>query len=186
MAKRRTPHRSAPSKSGQVSLADAQEKLKSLGTLGEGLGKLLDGVADLGEAGSSSKTGEFSIGGPERQTKGIYHMQFGTLEDAIAKRQSAPPRPKKPVKPFAPEREVDADDFLPNVFETAQGVMIVAEADTSSQDDVSVSVSEDGRGVTVSVAESSAVIELGRVVDPQSLSVSLVNGIMTANLAWKE
>ncbi|MEM8725690.1 MAG: hypothetical protein AAGE86_09240 [Pseudomonadota bacterium] len=186
MVKRTSPHSSAPKRADQASIAEAKDKLKALGGLGEGLGKLLEGVAELSEKGGSTKDGEFSIGGPDSKLKGAYRMKFGTLEDAAAERARQAARPKKPVKPFEASSESVADGFAPNLFETAQGAMIVAEVGAHGEDQVSVIVNEERRGAVVTTPDASAAIDFSKAVCEESLSVTIVNGIMTANLDWKE
>jgi hypothetical protein len=160
-------HRSAPRPLNNKSLADAREQLKSLGGFGAGLGQLLETVAKLSE--TSHENGEFSIGGPKSPLRGSYNMRVGSLSDIT-------PQKRAKVSPRNTARAASvpaAEGFVPNIFETATGVMIVA-----------VEVSADGIGITLSTPDHSATAQLSRAIDPNSLDIAVVNAILTVNAIW--
>ncbi|MEM7701925.1 MAG: hypothetical protein AAF251_08325 [Pseudomonadota bacterium] len=147
------------------------------------MGKLIDGLSELSETSEGSREGEFSIGGPDRKLKGAYHMQFGSLEDRIAKRSNSAKRPMPPVKPFKGEARPETAAFTPGIFESRTGAMIVFE---TTDQNPSVTVTDDAKSAIVKRDDQSSSVAFSRAVEAQSLTVSVVNGIATANLAWKE
>jgi hypothetical protein len=160
-------------------LAQAKEQLKSLGGLGAGLGQLLETVAKLSEAGSDTKDGSFSIGGPKSPLRGNYSMRVGNLSDIT---------PQKRAKP-APRNQATApktSTFMPSLFESADGAMIVAEVGALKADLIHVTASHDGTVLTVSTPDEQSDITLSRAVDMQSIQTNIVNGIMTANALWSK
>lgn len=174
MLNRRPPPRSLDPQS----LAQAKEQLKSLGGLGAGLGQLLETVAKLSEASSDTKDGSFSIGGPKSPLRGNYSMRVGNLSDIT---------PQKRAKPVARNQAAaapKASTFKPSLFESAEGVMIVAEVGALKADLISVTASDDGLSLTVSTPDEASVVTLSRSVDAGSIQTNIVNGIMTANALW--
>jgi hypothetical protein len=171
-------HRSAPRPLNNKSLADAREQLKSLGGFGAGLGQLLETVAKLSE--TSHENGEFSIGGPKSPLRGSYNMRVGSLSDIT-------PQKRAKVSPRNTARAASvpaAEGFVPNIFETATGVMIVAETGAFGRDAIAVEVSADGIGITLSTPDHSATAQLSRAIDPNSLDIAVVNAILTVNAIW--
>jgi HSP20 family molecular chaperone IbpA len=161
------------------SLAQAKEHLKSLGGLGAGLGQLLETVAKLSEAGSDTKDGSFSIGGPKSPLRGNYSMRVGNLSD-ITPQKRAKPTPRNQAA--APK----ASTFTPSLFESAEGVMIVAEIGALKPDLISVTASDDGTTLTVRTPDEESVITPSRAIDAGSIQTTIVNGIMTANALWSQ
>ncbi len=160
-------------------LAQAKEQLKSLGGLGAGLGQLLETVAKLSEASGDTKDGSFSIGGPKSPLRGNYSMRVGNLSDIT---------PQKRAKPVARNQAVapKASTFTPSLFESAEGVMIVAEVGALKADFISVTASDDGQSLTVSTPDEESVITLSHGVEVGSIQTNIVNGIMTANALWSK
>jgi HSP20 family molecular chaperone IbpA len=159
------------------SLAQAKEQLKSLGGLGAGLGQLLETVAKLSEAGGDTKDGSFSIGGPKSPLRGNYSMRVGNLSDIT---------PQKRAKP-APRNQTaaaKASTFTPSLFESADGVMVVAEVGGLKADLITVTASDDGTALNIGTPDEQSVVALSRNVDAGSIQISIINGIMTANALW--
>jgi hypothetical protein len=172
---RRPPARTLDSQS----LAQAKEQLKSLGGLGAGLGQLLETVAKLSEAGGDTKDGSFSIGGPKSPLRGNYSMRVGNLSDIT---------PQKRAKP-APRNQTaaaKASTFTPSLFESADGVMVVAEVGGLKADLITVTASDDGTALNVSTPDEQSVVTLSRAIDAGSIQTAIVNGIMTANALWSK
>jgi HSP20 family molecular chaperone IbpA len=161
------------------SLAQAKEQLKSLGGLGAGLGQLLETVAKLSEAGSDTKDGSFSIGGPKSPLRGNYSMRVGNLSD-ITPQKRAKPSPRG--QSAAPKTST----FTPSLFESADGVMIVAEVGALKADLINVTASNDGTVLTISAPDEQSDVTLSRAIDMTSIQTSIINGIMTANALWSK
>lgn len=175
MLNRRPPARTLDPQS----LAQAKEQLKSLGGLGAGLGQLLETVAKLSEAGGDTKDGSFSIGGPKSPLRGNYSMRVGNLSDIT---------PQKRAKP-APRNQTaaaKASTFTPSLFESADGVMVVAEVGGLKADLITVTASDDGTALNVSTPDEQSVVTLSRAIDAGSIQTAIVNGIMTANALWSK
>jgi hypothetical protein len=171
-------HRSAPRPLNNKNIADAREQLKSLGGFGAGLGQLLETVAKLSEASNESR--EFSIGGPKSPLRGSYNMRVGSLSDITPQK-----RAKVSPRNTAHTASVPlAEGFVPSIFETVTGVMIVAETGAFGRDAIDVQVSIDGTVITLSTPDHSATASLPRAVDPNSLEVAVVNAILTVNAIW--